>query len=140
MFRRHARYARNFEWALRLLAERGHRIEVVLEDPAKPDVDDLLKALTDAYPNITVEATPQRANEEWCEVSARIRSCLDYLQYLHPSFGDADMPRNRAALRLPGALLTALNLAPMRRPAVRRAVRRLLRAGYRAVPVDAAAR
>jgi hypothetical protein len=140
VFLRHAGYARNFEWALRLLAERGHRIDVVLEEPAKPDVDDLLNALADEHPNITVEATPQRANEAWCDVSARIRSCLDYLQYLHPGFGDADMPRNRAARRLPGALVTALNLGPVRRPAVQRAVRRLLSAGYRSVPVDAAVR
>src|SRR5436305_11047153 len=135
VFLRHAGYARNFEWALRLLAERGHRIDVVLEEPDKPDVADLLNALADEYPNITVEAAPERANEEWCDVSARIRSYLDYLQYLHPSLADADMPRNRAARRLPGALVTALNLAPVRRPAVQRAVRRLLSAGYRAVPV-----
>jgi hypothetical protein len=140
VFMTHAGYARNFEWALRLLAERGHEIDVILENPAKPDVADPLNALAARYRNVTVEATPKRANGEWCEVSARIRAYLDYLQYLHPSFGYADMPRNRAARRLPSRLVTALNLAPLRRPAAQLALRRLLAAGYRSVPVDAAVR
>jgi len=140
VFMAHAGYARNLEWALRLLAERGHEVDVVLENPAKPGVDDLLNGLADQYPNITVEATPERSGSEWCEASARIREYLDYLQYLHPRFGYADVTRNRAARRLPSSLVTALNLAPVRRPAAQRAVRRLLSAGYRAVPVDAAVR
>src|SRR5947207_1741847 len=94
VFMKHAGYARNLEWVLRLLAERGHEIGVVLESPSKPDVADLLDALAAEYPSITVEATPERSNGEWPEVSLAIRALLDYLQYFHPSFVDADMPRN----------------------------------------------
>src|SRR6266542_1127916 len=129
----HAGYARNFEWALRLLAERGHEIDVVLENPAKPDVAGLLDRVAADHPNVTVEAAPRRAEPAWCDVSARIRACVDYLQYLHPSFVDADMLRARGARRLPGGLGTGLNLAALRQPDAQRTVRRLLAAGKRAV-------
>ncbi len=140
VFMPHVGYARNFEWVLRLLAERGHKVEVVLENPSKARVAELLTPLVAQYPNLTVEAAPERSSSGWSQVSWRLRACLDYLQYFHPSFIDADQPRNRAAKRLSGPVVTALSLAPLRRPAAQRAVRRLLAAGYRAVPVDPAVR
>jgi hypothetical protein len=82
VFMAHAGYARNFEWTLRLLADRGHELDIVLENPGKPDVDTVTSALAAEYGNVTVEAAPARDNAEWCDVSACIRACLDYLQYL----------------------------------------------------------
>jgi hypothetical protein len=136
LFMTHAGYARNFEWALRLLAERGHELNVVLEEPAKPNVSELLDRLVEEYPNVTAEPSPPRADPESSDVSARIRAYLDYLQYLHPDLADADPLRERAARRLPGPLVTALNLRALRGPRAQRAIRRLVAAAYGSLRPD----
>ena len=62
---RHALYLRNFEGALRELADRGHEIRLIFSPLAREVDATLLSALTLEYPNIVGQPIAPRTGWWW---------------------------------------------------------------------------
>ena len=85
----HPGYVRNFEWAIRGLAENGHRIHVAVEKRAKgPGVDGLLDSLVDQYDGVSTGPAAGVGQFGPGRVAQAIRNVLDYMRYLEPEFAD----------------------------------------------------
>src|SRR3954453_21590591 len=91
-FMSHPGQARNFEWMLRGMAERGHQVHMAFDKVEKknlPGLSDLADTLVEEYPAITSGEHPQPAKADWSWVSSRMRASLDFMRYLEPEFEDA---------------------------------------------------
>ena len=133
---RHAGYVRNFEPALRLLAERGHRIHLALElSPRRwmRDQTAALERLSAAFPNFSYGPTPVRDTGGWGTLAKKLRLSIDYLRYLEPRYRDAPRLRERAELRAPRAV-RRLATGAFRGPHGLKLLGGVLRAMERAVP------
>jgi hypothetical protein len=134
----HAGFSRNFESLIRVLAARGHEVEVVL-DRERPrgagDDDAHLRRLELELTGLRVGPAPPRPATGFATTGGHLRAGLDYLRFLEPAYAAAVKPRERAAAHVPRALV---RLAA--RPALRPALRRALSAAERAIPADDATR
>jgi len=82
-----APFLKNFDSVVRLLADRGHSVHVVIEQPAPPlgGEQALLDELA-AVPGVTVEYAAAPAGERMPETVRHLRATLDYFAYLDPRF------------------------------------------------------
>lgn len=82
-----APFLKNFDSVVRLLAERGHSVDVAIAQPAPPlgGEQALLEELA-AVPGVTVELAPPAAPERMRETARHLRETLDYFAYLDPRF------------------------------------------------------
>src|SRR5438552_2530081 len=111
----HAGFSRNFEWLLRGLAERGHRVVVVTEQPPRPEAPPvILQELDRSYENLALRAAPPLPSDGWDAAARGLRLTLDYLRYLTPAYRRATKLRRRTEQRLPASLRRALGLPLMR--------------------------
>ena len=133
---RHALYLRNFESALRGLADRGHEIALVMS-PLEKQVDaTLLTALTNDYPNISERPIGARTSW-WWPVSDGIRGVRDFLRYLEPEYADAPALVDRGSRRLPPSIKWAFDTIPgLRSKPVRRSLDAFAKLIDRAIPPD----
>jgi hypothetical protein len=108
----HPGYVRNYEPALRLLAESGHEILLGFEITKKQASDRLAEALAREFPNVSVLPTdlPKR-KDGWAGVAALLRGVLDYSRYFDPRFEDAILLRERVRSRIALASPTAVRIA-----------------------------
>ena len=97
---RHALYLRNFETALRELANNGHEILLAFSPWQKPVDTTLLSTLKREYPNIREQTLAPRTGW-WWPVSDAARVMRDFLRYLEPEYADAPALVERGARRLP---------------------------------------
>jgi len=133
---RHALYLRNFESALRGLADRGHEIVLVLSPIDKQVDTTLLTSLTRNHPNIRQEPIGARTGW-WWPASDGFRTLRDYLRYLEPEYHDAPALVERGGRRLPGVALWAFENVPgMKSAPVRRIQVGLAALIDRAIPPD----
>ena len=94
-------YLRYFDSTVRLLAERGHHVDVVFDSPHKqPEGSEAL----DGVQGITWLGQTPRRDDVWSVVGKAVRAAIDYLRYLHPKFADANYLRARMRDVLPPAL------------------------------------
>src|SRR4029450_6388327 len=94
-------YLRYFDSTVRLLAERGHRVDVVFDSPHKqPEGSEALAGV----PGVTWLGQTPRRDDVWGVVGKAVRGAIDYLRYLHPKFADAHYLRARMRDVLPPAL------------------------------------
>jgi hypothetical protein len=133
---RHALYLRNFESALRGLADRGHEILLILS-PLEKDVDrTLLVALTTEYPNINEVPIGPRTSW-WWPVSDGLRGVRDFLRYLEPDYADAPALVARGGRRLPRSVQLAFEYVPgLKSKPVRRSLAAFATLFDRAIPPD----
>ena len=82
-----AAFLKNFDSVVRLLAERGHEVDVAIAQPASPlgGQQALLDELS-ALPGVTVELVQPPGYERMRETARQLRAALDYLAYLDPRF------------------------------------------------------
>ncbi len=82
-----APFLKNFDSVVRLLAERGHSVDVAIAQPAPPlgGEQALLDELA-AIPGVTVEFVAPPAWERMRETARHLRGTLDYFAYLDPRF------------------------------------------------------
>lgn len=133
---RHALYLRNFESALRGLADRGHEIVLVLSPIDKQVDTTLLTSLTRDHPNIRQEPIGARTGW-WWPASDGFRTLRDYLRYLEPEYHDATALVERGGRRLPGVALWAFENVPgMKSAAMRRLQVALAALIDRSIPPD----
>ena len=94
-------YLRYFDSTVRLLAERGHHVDVVFDSPHKqPEGSEAL----DGVQGITWLGQTPRRDDVWSVVGKAVRGAIDYLRYLHPKFADANYLRSRMRDVLPPVL------------------------------------
>ena len=92
-----------FARTLRLLAERGHRIEVVFQRVKTAESQHDLERLTAEFQAITVGRAPGRGNSDWSPLARKLRNTIDYLRYLQPRYRAAGKLRARAERNAPVA-------------------------------------
>jgi hypothetical protein len=125
-FMSHAGYVRNFEWALRELAGRGHQVTIAF-DSRKMGQSELaayaqLGRISSECPNIAfAELVPPETPSLTVVATRRLRLIQDYLRYLDPVFSNATKLRRRSSSYLGGVSRSLLRL-----PASNRIVRQAL--------------
>jgi len=101
-FMRHAGYVRNFEWALRELAVRGHRVTIAF-DSRKTGNSEMaayaqLGAISEECTNIEFgELVSPKTPSLMIVATRRLRLIQDYLRYLDPVFSNATKLRRRSS-------------------------------------------
>lgn len=134
----HAGHARNFEWVLRRLGDRGHEVHIAVERADKhgvPRNTELLESLIRTFPRFSTGMTPEARRRSFAAVSQTLRAGLNYLRSLEPPLAHSPKVRQRAAQPVPPLFDRLLSRSRMR--PVRRVLHGLLLAAYRAVPVAA---
>jgi hypothetical protein len=129
---RHAGYVRNFEWVLRLLVQRSHRVHLGFErSRTQFPPPDRLCSETDGA--VTHGHVPVRG-DAWRPLAFGLRQSVSYLRYLSPAYRDAERLRARWARGTPWIVRLAAGAPGLRSPAGLAALERGLRAGERLVP------
>ena len=134
---RHPGALRNYTSTLKELARRGHQIHLAFMMQDKLGDGRMLWELTNDHPEITShelgKKTPWRF---WLGLARALRFTTDYVRYLTPEYKDATALRERAGLRIPGALRTFFRLPIFRTRLGVRAAAACLRTTERALPLD----
>lgn len=128
-------YLRYFDSTVRLLAERGHHVDVLFDNPLKqPEGAEALDAVTGDV-EVLIGPAPRRP-DVWGVVGRAMRGTIDYARYLHPSFADTPYLRDRMRTALPPVFAWLGRWSHASEPTTRRLVT-LLMALERAIPSSA---
>ncbi|MEQ1757969.1 MAG: hypothetical protein ABL986_06585 [Vicinamibacterales bacterium] len=92
---------RNYESAARALADRGHQVHLVAEEPESFGGQALVERLAAEYSNLTWGWMPSPASEPWFPFAQKIRYALDYVRFLAPEYLEAEKLRIRNLQRTP---------------------------------------
>jgi hypothetical protein len=141
---RHGGYVRNFEWVLRLLAERSHRVHLGFERARAEGMAGRIKrgrgdfALPDRLAEetaglVTHGVVPTRA-DRWRPVAFGLRQSVSYLRYLSPAYRRASKLRERWARNTPRLTLWLTRLPGVRSERGRALLARVLRRLERVIP------
>src|SRR5688500_9682618 len=110
-FARHWSYLRNYESAIEALAQRGHRVHMVVSVEEAVGGRQMIERLVARYPEQRSRGgAPMRSLGAWSELGRRIRYALDYLRFLDPRYESTPHLAARARDRAPGAALALLKL------------------------------
>jgi hypothetical protein len=134
----HFGFLRNFEFALRELAGRGHQIHLSADRKESIGGERTMELLTAAHPGITAGFAPNPKRREWYAYSLMLRRSLDYLRYLDPRYDESPKLRGRAEAQVPGTVVTLAGSPPLRTAAGRRLMMSVFKGLERAAPVDRA--
>jgi len=77
---------RHYDSVLRLLAARGHSVELATEDRRNKPWPPSVLALADAHPNLRLSRTPMPEHASWFELATRLRQARFYLRFLDPVY------------------------------------------------------
>ncbi len=141
---RHGGYVRNFEWVLRLLAERGHQVHLGFERGRAeamaarirrgradfPLPEELRVATGGAVDHGLV---PTR-DDRWRPLAFGLRQSISYLRYLTPRYRDARKLRERWARGTPRAVVALARAPGLRSGRGLALLERVLRAVERRLP------
>jgi hypothetical protein len=95
-------FLRNFEPALRLLAERGHQLRIVAERKDRVGGTTIVEALERDYPGrVTHGYAASRTPSLRQTLGVALRLSLDYWRYLDPRYGHSPTLRARAERQAP---------------------------------------
>jgi hypothetical protein len=119
-FMSHAGYVRNFEWALRELAGRGHQVTIVFDSRKAGQselaaYDQLGRISLECSPIAFAELVPPETPSLAVVATRRLRLIQDYLRYLDPVFSNATKLRQRSSSYLDGASRSLLQLMSLNR-------------------------
>ncbi len=92
-------YLRYFDSAIRLLAARGHHIDLVFDNPDKQSEG--TEAISDMKGSVEVLGRMPTRGDIWAVVARDVRGTMDYGRYLHPDFADTPYLRDRMQTALP---------------------------------------
>ncbi len=141
---RHGGYVRNFEWVLRLLAERGHEVELGFERGRAEAMEGRIRRGRADFPlpeklqaetggSVTHGVVPTR-DDRWRGLVFGLRQSVSYLRYLSPVYRDARKLRERWAKGTPRLLVALTRLPGLKSGPAQAVLERLLRGAERAVP------
>jgi hypothetical protein len=141
---RHGGYVRNFEWVLRLLAERSHDVDLGFERARAQGMAERIKRgrggfslperlLEETAGAISHRIVPTR-DDRWRPLVFGLRQSVSYLRYLSPRYRNAFKLRERWARSTPRSTVRLARLPGIRSERARIALERVLRAAERRVP------
>ena len=133
-FARHFTYLRNFESALRLLAERGHQVHVAVVREEMFGGREMVDRLTLEHPGITAGVSPSRG-DNWHKLAGQLRLGLDYLRYLEPAYASSPRLESRSRERAPRFVIS-LAQSVARSVKMRRRLERWLWGMEQSVPLS----
>ena len=135
---RNPSYVRHYDSVLRLLAARGHEIDLVTEESGRKPWPPAVRALADEHRGIRLGALPAPADARWYELATRLRQGRFYLRFLDPVYRQmpALLARTREKAPAPVVRLSASALG--RSALARRMLTRLLDLLERAARTPAA--
>lgn len=124
-FMLHAGYIRYYGPTLRLLADRGHSVQLAFTRFEKDPGDArLARELAESHPNIACEEAPlRRRRDGWRPLAGLVRSLVDLSRYTDPRYADAPALRARMARKLSDHVRTARTLDPLTRRLTLRLIR-----------------
>jgi|KBSSwiStaDraftv2_1062776.scaffolds.fasta_scaffold00237_9 hypothetical protein len=133
-------FLRNFEPAVRLLAQRGHDLHLVADRKDHVGGIKTLELLERDYPT-RIRHSYARVQKDpfWQPLGAQLRLTLDYWRYLDPRYDDSPSLRARGASQAPAIASTLAGLPMLGSRAGLVAMRTCVRTLERAVPANAAA-
>jgi hypothetical protein len=128
------------EGFLRCALDRGHRVDVALEQSKDragraPGEQSLFDVLEDEYPAFSYEGLPPQ-DEPWIHPATELRAAIDLLRYYEPEFAEADNLRKRARSRAPWYARIPAGLGLLRVRPIRWLADRFWRAIERRMPVS----
>ncbi len=92
----HDGFVKVYEPALRPLAQRGHRIQVVHQYARREQsVRDLWQRLVQECPNVSVEPAPEPERTIWTPFGRNLRLLIDYLRFFDHRYDGSDVLRGR---------------------------------------------
>ena len=100
----HFTYFRNYESAVRMLAERGHQVHLVAEESEELGGQALVERLAAEHPQITWGFAPNLEQERWFNLAGKIRHGLEFVRFLDPAYDDRPKYRYRAEVWSPRVL------------------------------------
>jgi hypothetical protein len=124
-------YLRYFDSTVRLLAERGHHVEIAFDSPEKQSEG--AEAVAGVEDGVELIGRTPIRRDLWATVARGVRGSIDYIRYWHPDFADTPYLRDRMRSAVP----PLLSFVGRRRTATVSAVRRwlaVLTACERAIP------
>src|SRR6266850_1603 len=128
-------FLRNFEPALRLLAERGHDLHLVAERTDTVGGARTLELLQRDYPErISFSYAPSRKDAVWQTLAVRMRLSLDYWRYLDQRYDHSPSLRARGATQAPALARLVMLPRAMRTRPLREALSSIVRTLERALP------
>ena len=92
-------YLRYFDSVVRMLAERGHQVDIAFDSTEKQAEG--AEALEGIASGVEVLGRMPVRVKVWAVVARAVRGTIDYVRYLHPSFADANYLRDRMRTALP---------------------------------------
>jgi hypothetical protein len=123
---RHGGYVRNFEWVLRVLAERGHQVQLGFERGRAESIAGRIRRGRADFPlpeRLRLETdgavshgiVPTR-DDRWASLSFGLRQSISYLRYLSPAYRDARKLRLRWSRGTPRIVVALTRLPVLRAP------------------------
>ena len=129
-----AAFLKNYATVVRELADRGHAVEILVEEPWRHirGQDDVVRSLQGYRSLVTITDAPLRSRERWRGLAVELRSARDHLEFLDPSY--AGRYRLRSVKRAPRLIRWAAKLGLARSRAARRALTHVLERLEAAIP------
>lgn len=128
-------FLRNFEPALRLLAQRGHDIHLVAERKDSVGGTKTLEMLARDFPGrIRHSYAASRKGEFWQPLATQLRLAQDYWRYLDARYDHSPSLRARGANQAPAVAVSAAAMPLLRTPGGLAAMRAAARGLERAIP------
>ena len=124
-------YLRYFDSTVRLLAERGHHVEIAFDSPEKQSEG--AEAVAGVEDGVELIGRTPIRRDLWATVARGVRGSIDYIRYWHPDFADTPYLRDRMRSAVP----PLLSFVGRRRTSTVSSVRRwlaVLTACERAIP------
>ena len=90
----HPGYVRQYESAIRQLADKGYEIVLAFNSIGKQASDQLHYVLAAEYPNVSFRVFPKRS-DKYLSIVRSIRSTMDQLRYLDPAYDGAPLLKQR---------------------------------------------
>ena len=82
----HLAHFRNFESAIVELAARGHQVHLTGDEPESLGGQELAERLAARHPGVTWDQLPSLEQEPWFDAARRMRTALDFVRVLEPSY------------------------------------------------------
>ena len=132
----HFGYFRNFELAITVLAERGHRVHLAADEPESIGGLALVERLAARYPGVTFGFGPSLDDAPWFRLARKLRAASDYVRFHEEEFTSFRKTRLTLRERIPHAVLHVMDGRLGRSQPARRALAVALRAAEAAMPIS----
>lgn len=132
----HFGFLRNFEFAIRALAARGHEFRLVADRRDNLGGTRTIENISADFPGaVSVAPGPKIKDTTWQPLGSALRLTLDYWRYLHPRYAASPKLTARAAAQAPALASTLARTPLLGSRAGLQAMTRLVRRLERTLPI-----